>query len=353
MRRRLIVIVLLALVVVSGAWTIAWYVAAHRLIDVVDRWAAARRAEGWQVGHGTPTLAGFPAKIAVEFADPAITGPAPRAGGGGSWEWRAPAVRVEFVPWRPHRVVLRNAGTNHLGLTRDAQRYDATLATDGAMVRLEFGRQDGPEGGAGGAQYVIELVRPKLRLATPPVAAEATQLALTAERHSVAPGDHMAVAADLDVAVDGLVAELFDKSSGLPVSAHLRAELMGALPPGPIESALPAWRDDGGTVEVRRLALQSSGITLVTNGTLALDNQMRPMGAATAVIRGYDEGLDRLTAAGTVNRRDAQLAKLLLSAIAAPNAEGERVLNVPITGQDGWLYVGPVRLTRLDPLKLR
>jgi hypothetical protein len=91
----------------------------------------------------------------------------------------------------------------------------------------------------------------------------------------------------------------------------------------------------------------------VGNGTLALDNQMRPMGAATAAIRGYDAALDRLTALGSVNPRDAQLAKLLLSAIAAPNSDGERVLTVPITGQNGWLYVGPVRLTRLEPLRLR
>ncbi|MEJ0070830.1 MAG: DUF2125 domain-containing protein [Pseudomonadota bacterium] len=72
-----------------------------------------------------------------------------------------------------------------------------------------------------------------------------------------------------------------------------------------------------------------------------------------AAIRGYDEALDRLTAAGTVNPRDAQLAKLLLSAIAQPSNDGERVLNVPVTGQNGWLYVGPVRLARLLPLKLR
>jgi hypothetical protein len=127
---------------------------------------------------------------------------------------------------------------------------------------------------------------------------------------------------------------------------------MGALPPGPLEPALTAWRDDGGTLEVRRLTLRSSSISVVTNGTLALDNQMRPMGAATAVIGGYVEALDRLVAAGAIAARDAQLAKLLLNAIAAPNSAGERVLNVPITGQDGWLYVGPVRLARLDPLKL-
>jgi hypothetical protein len=44
---------------------------------------------------------------------------------------------------------------------------------------------------------------------------------------------------------------------------------------------------------------------------------------------------------------------LLLAGIATPSDDGERLLTVPITGQNGWLSVGPVRLTRLEPLQLR
>jgi hypothetical protein len=301
------------------------------------------------VTYGVPTPAGFPTKIAAQIPDPAIVAPAPRAGGFG-WEWHGVSMRAEIVPWRPNRIVLRNRGENRLALIGDAVRFDTTLECDDALVRLTFGGRDGdPSDG----QYVLELAGPKFRLAAPPVSAQATRLTLSVERHRVPPDDHQAVAADLDFAVDELVTDALDKLSGLTLSANLRAELMGALPSGPLDQAVTAWRDDGGTVEVRRLTFSSSGISLVGNGTLALDNQMRPMGAATAAIRGYDAALDRLTALGTVNPRDAQLAKLLLSAVAAPSADGERVLTVPITGQNGWLYVGPVRLTRLEPLRLR
>lgn len=346
--RRLAVIVLLVLVAASGAWTLAWYVAGQRLIDAVDRWADARRHEGWQVAHDAPTLAGFPGKVAVELGNPAITAPLPH---GGTWSWRAPRMQVEIVPWRWHRIVLRDSGANALSLASDAVRFDATLDCVAAMVRLEGGKSE--PASPDGSQYVVELTKPTLRVAAPVVTAEASTIALTLELHHPPPGDHLAVAADLDVGVDDLVTQVLGKASGLPVTANLRAELMGALPPGPLEPAVAAWRDDGGTLEVRRLALRSSGIMMVTNGTIALDNQMRPMGAATAMIGGYGEALDRLAAAGTVAPRDVQLAKLLLAAIATSNSEGERVLNVPITAQDGWLYVGPVRLTRLEPLKLR
>jgi hypothetical protein len=347
--RRFLVILLLVVVALSGAWTVAWYVAARQLIDGVDRWAAARRAEGWQVTYGVPTATGFPTKIEAQIPDPAIVAPAPRAGGLG-WEWHGLWVHVEIVPWRPNRVVLRNRGENRLVLIRDATRFDAVLDCTDAMVRLApAGRSDGPET----RQYVVELADPKFRLAVPPVSVQASELSVTLELHRVPPGDHLALAADLGFAVDDLVTNAFGKAGEAPLSANLHAELMGALPPGPLDQAVTAWRDDGGTIEIPRLVLGSSGITMLTNGTLALDNQMRPMGAATAAIRGYDAAIDRMTALGSVNPRDAQLAKLLLSAMATADDDGERVLRVPITSQNGWLYVGPMRLTRLEPLRLR
>jgi len=347
--RRILVILLLVVVALSGAWTVAWYVAAHQLIDGVDRWAAARRAEGWQVTYGVPTATGFPTKIEAQIPEPAIVAPAPRTGGLG-WEWHGEWVHAQIVPWRPNRIMLRNRGENRLVLIHDATRFDAVLDCTDAMVRLApAGRSGGPET----SQYVVELTGPKFRLAAPPVSVQASELSVSLELRRVAPGDHLAVAADLSFAIDDLVTDAFGKASEPPLSANLHAELMGALPPGPLDQAVAAWRDDGGTIEILRLVLGSSGITMVTNGTLALDNQMRPMGAATAAIRGYDEAIDRLTAVGSVNPRDAKLAKLLLSAIATPDDDGDRVLKVPITSQNGWLYVGPVRLTRLEPLRLR
>jgi hypothetical protein len=328
---------------------VAWYVAAQRLIDGVDRWAAARRAAGWQVTYGAPAPAGFPTKVAVRIPDPAIVAPAVRAGGFG-WEWHAVAVNAEIVPWRPNRIAVRDRGENRLVLTRDAARFDATLDCDDALVRLTAGGRDSdPNLG----QYVIELAGPKFHQVAPPISAQASQLTFIVELYRVPPGDHETVAVDLTVAVDDLSSDALGSASPPPVSANLHAEVMGALPPGPLDQAVTAWRDDGGTVEIRRLTLISSDISMVTNGTVALDSQMRPMGAATAAIRGYDEAIDRLTALGSVKSRDAQLAKLLLAGIATPSDDGERLLTVPITGQNGWLSVGPVRLAKLEPLQLR
>jgi hypothetical protein len=330
----------------AGGWAVAWYVAAQQLIAGIERWAEQRRAEGWQVSYGGAAPAGFPTKLAVALADPMLAAPA-RGPGTIAWEWRAPAVRVEVVPWRLDRITLRNHGANRVSATRDAARIDGTLDCDDVLVRLEGGAK------RDSMRYLVELEGAKLQVVNPPVTGEASHFAVDLRLYRTPPGDHLQTAADLGLGVTNLVTGMLGAVSNTPVTANLHANLMGAIPPGPLDQAVAAWRDDGGTIEIRRLTFAASSVNVLANGTLALDNEMRPMGAATAAIRGFDEALDRLTTTGTVNPRDAQLAKLLLSAIAQPNADGERVLNVPVTGQNGWLYVGPMRLTRLDPLKLR
>jgi hypothetical protein len=344
--RRFLIIVALVVVAAGGVWTIAWYVAAQQLIAGIERWAQQRRDEGWQVAYSAAAPAGFPTKLAAQLAEPVLAAPA-RGPGGVAWEWRAPTVRVEVVPWRLDRITLRNRGANRVTATRDTQRLDGTLDCEDVLVRLEGGAK------RDSMRYLVELEGAKLQLANPPVTAQSSHFAVDLRLYRTPPGDHLQTAADLGLGVTNLVTGALGAVSNTPVTANLHANLMGAIPPGPLDQAVASWRDDGGTVEVRRLTFAAASVSVLANGTLALDNQMRPMGAATAAIRGFDEALDRLTGAGTVNPRDAQLAKLLLSAIAQPNADGERVLNVPVTGQNGWLYVGPMRLTRLDPLKLR
>lgn len=344
--RRFLIIVALAVAAAAGAWTIAWHIAAQQLIAGVERWAEQRRAEGWEVAYTGVAAAGFPTKLGAELTAPALAVPA-RGPGGVSWSWRAPSVRVEVVPWRLDRITLRNRGANQVSAMRDTLKVEGTLDCDDVLVRLEAaGRRDNGRG-------LVELEGVKLRLTEPAVTADASHFAIDLRLYRVQPGDHTQIAADLGLGINNLVTGLLGAVRNTPITANLHANLMGAIPAGPLDQAVAAWRDDGGTIEVRRLTFAASSVAVLANGTLALDNQMRPMGAASAAIRGFDEALDRLTGAGTVNPRDAQLAKLLLSAIAAPNAEGERVLNVPITGQNGWLYVGPMRLTRLDPLKLK
>ncbi len=58
-----------------------------------------------------------------------------------------------------------------------------------------------------------------------------------------------------------------------------------------------AWRDGGGSLEITHLTMGWGPLGLTSSATLALDDQLQPMGSGNARIVGYAETLDRLAAA--------------------------------------------------------
>ena len=107
----------------------------------------------------------------------------------------------------------------------------------------------------------------------------------------------------------------------------------------------------GGTVEVQWLQAVWGALDLRTVGTAALDDELRPLAAMTADIRGFAEALQALAAAGVISTATARTGSMALGLIAKPSSDGSpSVLTVPLTAQDGGLYLGPVRLTRLPTL---
>jgi hypothetical protein len=78
---------------------------------------------------------------------------------------------------------------------------------------------------------------------------------------------------------------------------------------------------------------------------MALDRNLQPVGALTAAIAGYDETMDRLVATGLVRPGAALFAKFALGLLArAPGNGGPPEIRSPISVQEGWIYIGPVKL---------
>jgi len=89
-------------------------------------------------------------------------------------------------------------------------------------------------------------------------------------------------------------------------AASLQGKFMGALPPGDPPTALAAWRDSGGTLEIQRASLQWGALALELSGTLALDKDMQPIAAIDRTIVDHDALVDAAIAAGMVPAKRAQ-----------------------------------------------
>ena len=131
-----------------------------------------------------------------------------------------------------------------------------------------------------------------------------------------------------------------------------KARLIGTIKNGPLEQSLEDWRDGGGTIELEKLRVQHGPLKINTNGTLALDGGLQPIGALTAQLVGFFETIDALKRLGVVKARDAVTAKMVLGVLSRmPEGGGPAILNLALTAQNRYLYLGPVRLLELPEIK--
>lgn len=111
---------------------------------------------------------------------------------------------------------------------------------------------------------------------------------------------------------------------------------------------LAEWRDEGGTIEISRFNLLWNGLDLALEGSVALDEQFRPLGALMAEVRGYEPVIDHVRAQGHIDAQEAETMKATLAAIAGGGEDGR--VAVPIAMQSGRLFVGPLPLADLQPI---
>jgi hypothetical protein len=131
----------------------------------------------------------------------------------------------------------------------------------------------------------------------------------------------------------------------------------GPLPSGGIAkgrglSALAtSWRDEGGSLELQRFVVDWGQARLDATATLALDEDLQPMGAGTGKIAGYGAALDALAADAVLTRSAATAAKAVLSLLANTPADGEPgEVEVPLTLQFRTLSARQVPLVRLPEI---
>jgi Uncharacterized protein conserved in bacteria (DUF2125) len=324
--RRIVPLVLVLSGVIYSAY---WFHASRQMSKAVIAWTEARRAEGWQVEYDGPDISGFPAAIALRVDKPVIATP---AGIG----WRGPAVTVTLSPFDPR--TLHVVADGHHGLAVGPWSMDG----DFAQLRGDIGfTLDGAlRDFHASARTATVAVAGAESLSAEGLAVALTPLAAPSPITHVTPTIGFSVSASgLDLPVlPGLVLERRIAQS------EIAGRLLGAVPPGPPLPAIAAWSADGGTIAIDRLVLNWDPMALEGEGTLALDSQMQPLAAFSARVRGFGPLVDRLGAAGIVQPGAIAAGRMLLALMAKPDAQGRPTIPIPVTIQDGAVWLGPARV---------
>ncbi|MCW3477764.1 DUF2125 domain-containing protein [Limobrevibacterium gyesilva] len=340
--RRVRFLVPAAILALIAGHTLLWRFAATQLESGFADWVAARSAQGWSVTAGQPVRGGWP--LAAELSVPDLSATGGKADLPHGLTWKAERVVLHVALLRPRTLTIEAQGQQQLRLS-DLPAIPFTADRIRAEIPLEPGV---PARG-------VEIDVDRLRAGLPSGGLTVTRLQIQGDSKPAAPQGEAAVsftmsAGDIDLpppetggswALGGRIA-----------SVVVDGALMGPLPKARTPFARAAgWRDGGGTLDLRRVALGWGPLGLTGSATLALDDHMQPMGAATARIVGQSETLDALAAARTINPRTAGAAKAVLGLLArSPEGGGAPEVEVPLTLQNRGLSLGRIPLARMPEL---
>ncbi len=329
MMRRIAILAGAFALLIALAVTATWVIAVNRVEESAAAWTERQRAGGLLFTHGKIEIGGFPFRVDLVIPSPAL------ASADGLRRWEGASVHAIAPLWQPSRLDYNAAGRHRYRFTgSDGLQHEITfdIPAAGGTVELAEGRiRNGSLNanavrvtGTAPGEIVLGSVEAMVRIAPEnagDLKSESVSLTVSARRVA-------------------FVGEANVTALSEPIqSLDLSLALTGPLPWGDAPDALARWRAAGGTLELRRLALAWSTLALEGEGTLALDNRMRPEGAVALRLDGLQPTLQKLTAEGGLPPEDAELVRQMMDDLASPDAAVPGRLLIAITAQDGRLAI--------------
>jgi len=330
----------IVLALLAALHALLWRWAGSEMQAGVDAWIASRRALGWRVTHGPPQRGGWPLAATLTLPDVTLSGGTATLPGGFGLVAEGLVMRVALP--RLDRLLVTMPGRNRLRFGE----LDLPFAADRLSIAVPLERNVLPREATAEAEQ-LRLATPagpftlrslRLDVETRLSATEgepALQLRLNAEEMTLPPGPPALVALGRQLE-----------------RASLEAAVTGPVPPGRIPTTkAEAWRDGGGTFELRGLALDWGRIGLGVTATLTLDEALQPMGAGSLKLRGAAEAIAAAQASGLLPAGMVRPARLLVQMRSrVPPEGGPPVFEVPLTLEERTLAAGRFPVAHLPRL---
>ena len=332
-------IILLAFVLLG--YPAYWLYAASIGKELLHDWIDKQRRDGFTVNHGPIETTGFPFLVRIEILAPDASNPAV------GLSWRSEKLHLDLQPWDLKRYRLKAFGAQKMRYRGQAEEGDFTANTTG----IEGVAVIGDSGTLAALSLVLKDVQ--ITEADQGTLLKTNRVLADIVRPDHPPIAHTEPALEISVAAEKIaLAALHAPILGDTIgSIKAKAVFLGPLNGDTVFDAISEWRRSGGTLEVHWLNMIWGALDLRANGTMALDTRMRPLGALTADIRGYEETLEALAGANLLRRDILPASRVTLNLLAKTSpSDGRRVLTVPITAQEGAFFLGPIKLADLPPL---
>jgi hypothetical protein len=342
MRRKSWVIAVAVVLLLVAGEAAYWRIVADRVRTGYQAWLAVLLARGWEVSSGPLSVGGWPRAASVVVPNLTLRHAGPAIPGNVEVAFAGAILSVPLFSPVTLRMSMTGPAHVHVGGSQEV-----VVVGDETWVSVPL-LQSGTR--------TIDLHGSGLRVESATETWHATAGLLNA--HATVSDERGA-----DPSEPAATFSLNAEAIALPTvvkwplgtnisSVSLDGVVNGPLPQTPdITTWAKTWRDSGGSLAVSHFALGWGPLGLTSSATLALDDQLQPMGSGNGRIVGYAPTLDRLAAAGMLTKSAATAAKAVLSLMAGTGGSDEpSAVDVPLTLQYRTLSMRQVPLVRLPEL---
>jgi len=335
-RARIFVVAVLA-VVLLGGYATYWFTVAAQLEKGINDWVAFQRQRGMTVEFERTSIGGFPFAFSTTFRQPHIAGVI----AGQAVDWRGSDVEGSVSPIDLHAMTFSASGHH----TLDLGAGPATVDAKNLIVRLgldNFGQISSLAVKFTGLQATLPDGK-----AVAAASGDASLNAGPPPRSDTDPLLQFALSAKDLKLPEGTVLLTTDPLGETRIAGTVK----GPMPIAPLRQALASWRDAGGTVEVTDFALAQATLSLSGSATVALDETLQPVIAASLKARGLAATLDLLASQRRIYPEDALKMKLFVKGAERDTKDGYKEVATGLTVQSGYLAWGPFKLAKVPVIQ--
>lgn len=335
MKRHRIKLLILAsvLVILYGLYAVInWGVGAmeDRLTALVDD----LRGEGYEISYDSLKISGTPLSITAELLNPKIRHNT------NLFYIVGPAVEVSMRVWNPSTLTVTFKGSHLVESTFLSESMVPKIMMDGGKASIKL---DGKLDVQSIDFYVEHLMGIKGNQTLP-----FSMHVVTANFGDLS--DPLKSWGDVSFKVLGLDKTIGISRGNTPMNFKLSYVLKGVPDNVNPCTTIAGWRDKGGVVDVLDLNVDWDGMVARANGTVTVDEDLRPLGSFTANFVDYDSMLEVMVHAGYIKKKAADAVGFALHLLSGEPEIGKREISIPLTMQNGELRIGPAKLMKLEPV---
>jgi hypothetical protein len=364
-----LVVPLLIVIILAGAWCAFWFYAAGKAQDIIVDWRQREAKSGRVYACAKENIGGFPFRIEVRCTDPRAEFRATQP----PMAFRAADLLVALQIYQPNLLIAEFDGPLAVSDPGQPAKYTANWSLGRASIR---GTPRNPE------RVSITFDNPVLDR-NDAAAPERAFTAKHAELHGRLAGGTVRDKPIIDIALNlvAAVAPSLHPLAAQPFDADLDTQLVGLrnFDPKPWSQRFREIQQANGRIEVRLARVRQGDTLAVAAGNLSLnasgllngelqvtvagldkllpalgaDQLVRPESAAGQKLDSALNSLDRvIPGLGGLARQKAGIGVAVGAALLGQPAEleGRKAVRLPLKFVDGDMQLGPIRLGKVGPL---